>query len=118
VEAGEVARSEFDPDHSGRSPEDLWQAMLAERPSAEDLVFTHGDACLPNFIVSDAGPAGVVDLGLAGIADRYQDFALLVRSSAHNFPEVDIRALLMEHYPLEVLDEQKLSFYRTLDEFY
>ena len=118
VEAGEVARSEFDPDHSGRSPEDLWQAMLAERPSAEDLVFTHGDACLPNFIVSDAGPAGVVDLGLAGIADRYQDLALLVRSSAHNFPGVDIRALLMEHYPLEVLDEQKLSFYRTLDEFY
>ncbi|HEY3890076.1 MAG TPA: APH(3') family aminoglycoside O-phosphotransferase [Caulobacteraceae bacterium] len=118
VEAGEVHRSEFDPDHTGRPAEDLWQAMLAERPAGEDLVFTHGDASLPNFIVADAGPAGIVDLGLAGIADRYQDFALLVRSGAHNFPEVDVRALLMAHYPLDALDEQKLNFYRTLDEFY
>jgi aminoglycoside 3'-phosphotransferase II len=118
VEAGEVHRSEFDPDHTGRPVEDLWNAMLAEKPTDEDLVFTHGDACLPNFIVAGAGPAGIVDLGLAGVADRYQDFALLVRSSAHNFPDVDARSLLLEHYPLKAIDEQKLSFYRTLDEFY
>ncbi len=55
---------------------------------------------------------------VAGVADRYQDFALLVRSGAHNFPEVDVRALLMQHYPLATIDEKKLSFYRTLDEFY
>jgi aminoglycoside phosphotransferase len=118
LEAGEVARSEFDPDHTGRPVEDLWQAMLDAKPAAEDLVFTHGDASLPNFIIADAGPAGLVDLGLAGVADRYQDFALLVRSGAHNFPDVDARALLMEHYSLDAIDEQKLSFYRTLDEFY
>jgi aminoglycoside 3'-phosphotransferase-2 len=118
VEAGEVRRSEFDPDHTGRPVEDIWNAMLAEKPKDEDLVFTHGDACLPNFIVADSATAGVVDLGLAGIADRYQDFALLVRSGAHNFPQVDVRTLLVEHYPLERIDEQKLNFYRTLDEFY
>jgi aminoglycoside phosphotransferase len=118
VEEGEVHRSEFDPDNTGRSPEDLWQTMLADRPAAEDLVFTHGDASLPNFIVADLGAAGVVDLGLAGVADRYQDLALFVRSSAHNFPAVDARALLRTHYPLKVLDERKLTFYRTLDEFY
>ncbi len=118
VEAGEVHRSEFDPDHTGRPAEDLWNAVLAEKPADEDLVFTHGDACLPNFIVTDSGPAGIVDLGLAGIADRYQDFALLVRSGAHNFPDLDVRTLLVEHYPLEAIDEKKLSFYRALDEFY
>jgi len=118
VEAGEVHRSEFDPDHTGRSPEGLWQDMLAERPAAEDLVFTHGDACLPNFIVSDEGAAGVVDLGLAGVADRYQDLALFVRSGAHNFRDLDVRELLKAHYPLATLDEKKLRFYQTLDEFY
>jgi aminoglycoside phosphotransferase len=118
VEAGEVHRSEFDPDHTGRSAGDLWRTMLAGTPSTEDLVFTHGDACLPNFIVSNRAAAGVVDLGLAGVADRYQDFAILVRSGAHNFPDLDVRAQLTKHYPLDAVDEQKLSFYRTLDEFY
>jgi aminoglycoside 3'-phosphotransferase-2 len=118
VEAGEVHRSEFDPDHTGQPVEDLWNALLAEKPADEDLVFTHGDACLPNFIVAGASPAGIVDLGLAGVADRYQDLALFLRSSAHNFQDVDARALLVEHYPLDAVDERKLSFYRTLDEFY
>jgi aminoglycoside phosphotransferase len=118
VEAGEVHRSEFDPDNTGRSPEDLWEMMLVERPHADDLVFTHGDASLPNFIVRDEGAAGLVDLGLAGVSDRYQDLALFLRSSAHNFPDLNARALLKAHYPLAVLDEKKLTFYRKLDEFY
>jgi kanamycin kinase/aminoglycoside 3'-phosphotransferase-2 len=118
IGAGEVRRSDFDPANTGMSPEDLWQVMLADRPDAEDLVFTHGDASLPNFIVSGAGAAGVVDLGLAGIADRYQDLALFVRSSAHNFPDLDTRELLAAHYPIPGLDERKLRFYLTLDEFY
>jgi aminoglycoside 3'-phosphotransferase-2 len=118
VQEGEVHRSEFDPDNTGRSPEDLWETMLAERPHAEDLVFTHGDASLPNFILRGERAAGVVDLGLAGVSDRYQDLALFIRSSAHNFPELDARGLLVAHYPLTALDEQKLTFYRRLDEFY
>jgi aminoglycoside 3'-phosphotransferase-2 len=118
VEEGEVRRSEFDPDNTGRSPEALWEAMLAERPDAEDLVFTHGDASLPNFIVRGESAAGVVDLGLAGASDRCQDLALFLRSSAHNFPNLDARVLLKTHYPLAVLDERKLTFYRRLDEFY
>ena len=115
---GEVHRSEFDPDNTGRSPENLWEIMMAGRPADEDLVFTHGDASLPNFILRGEGAAGVVDLGLAGVSDRYQDFALFLRSSAHNFPGLDARALLKANYPLPVLDERKLTFYRRLDEFY
>ncbi|HEX4199702.1 MAG TPA: aminoglycoside 3'-phosphotransferase [Caulobacteraceae bacterium] len=118
VEEGEVHASEFDPDHTGRAPADLWREMMAAAPDGEELVFTHGDASLPNFIVPDLGPAGVVDLGLAGVSDRYQDFALFLRSSARNFPGLDARALLMAHYPLAEIDERKLTFYRRLDEFY
>jgi aminoglycoside phosphotransferase len=118
IEAGEVDAADFDQGNSGRPPAELWNAMMADAPADEDLVFAHGDASLPNFIVSEDGVAGLVDLGLAGVADRYQDLALLVRSSAHNFPDLDVRGLLTAHYPLAILDEQKLKFYRTLDEFY
>ena len=118
VGAGEVDEADFDQGNSGRPPAELWKAMMADAPGDEDLVFAHGDASLPNFIVPENGAAGLVDLGLAGVADRYQDLALLVRSSAHNFPDLDVRKLLTAHYPLGTLDEQKLRFYRTLDEFY
>lgn len=118
IEAGETLPEEFDPDHTGRSAEALWEEMVEQAPASEDLVFTHGDASLPNFIVSDAGVAGVVDLGLAGVADLYQDLALLIRSAAYNFPQLDVQGLLMQHYPLASLDRAKLRFYRTLDEFY
>jgi aminoglycoside phosphotransferase len=118
VGEGEVHASEFDPDNTGREAADLWREMMVEAPEGEDPVFTHGDASLPNFIVPHDGLAGVVDLGLAGVSDRYQDFALFLRSSARNFPGVDARALLMAHYPLDAVDERKLTFYRRLDEFY
>jgi aminoglycoside phosphotransferase len=118
IEEGEVHASEFDPDNTRRTAADLWREMMAAAPDGEDLVFTHGDASLPNFIVPHQGPAGVVDLGLAGVCDRCQDFALFLRSSRRNFPGIDARALLMAHYPLHELDERKLTFYRRLDEFY
>jgi aminoglycoside phosphotransferase len=118
VEAGEIDEADFDQGNSGRPPAELWNAMMADAPANEDLVFAHGDASLPNFIVSEDGVAGLVDLGLAGVADPYQDLALFIRSSAYNFPDLDVRALLTAHYPLVLLDEQKLRFYRMLDEFY
>jgi len=59
-----------------------------------------------------------LDADRAGLADRYQDLALFVRSGARNFPDLPVRALLAAHYPLAALDEAKLDFYRLLDEFY
>lgn len=50
----------------------------------EGYVFTHGDACLPNFIFKDNKYMGAIDLGAAGIADRDVDLAATVWSLALN----------------------------------
>ena len=118
VASGEVREDDLDADLAGRSLSDLSAELLARRPTGEDLVFTHGDASWPNFILRPDGAVAMIDLGRAGVADRYQDLALFVRSGARNFPHLPVRALLEAHYPLAELDEAKLDFYRLLDEFY
>jgi aminoglycoside 3'-phosphotransferase II len=95
-----------------------WSALNARRPPDEDLVVTHGDACWPNFILGPDGVAAVIDLGRGGVADRHQDLALFIRSGRHNFPELPIREIVDAHYRGAPIDDAKLDFYRTLDEFF
>lgn len=95
----------------------IWRDLIALRPKAPEPVFTHGDACLPNFMVAPSGPVGLVDLGRAGLADRHQDLALFRRSSRFNFPDFDVDALIARAYPHPV-DEAKMAFYLLLDEFF
>ncbi len=98
------------------------ERLLALRPKTpEDLVFTHGDFSLTNLILADEDTlAGVVDWGRAGIADRYQDLALFVRSFADHthLPREEVIPLVAKAYGLETLDPEKLAFYELLDEFF
>lgn len=64
---------------------------------AEDLVFTHGDYCLPNVIINANTFSGFVDLGRAGIADRHLDIALALRSIQRNFNSSHEK-LFLKHY--------------------
>ena len=128
VRAGVVDADDFDADFLGRTPTDLFAELLAKRPDDEDLVFTHGDYCLPNVLidrieqVAPAHPAqrrvsGFIDWGRAGVADRYQDIALATRSLTYNFGP-GLEPLLWQAYGLETPDNAKIAFYRLLDEFF
>ena len=85
----------------------------------EDLVFTHGDYCLPNVFLDLTGRrlTGFIDWGRAGIADRYQDLALAERSLRFNFGPGWERCLF-DAYGLTHVDEAKLAYYRLLDEMF
>ena len=83
-----------------------------------DLVARRGDASLPNFISDGGADVTLIDLGRFGIADRYQDLALFLRSARRNHPRVDAVHLLRTHDPLADFDEARLDFYRFLDEFF
>jgi len=116
VRQGRVEEAHFDEKNLGRSAADLFSEMLSKRPTHEDLVVTHGDACFPNFMLDGATFTGFVDCGRAGVADRYQDLALICRSIEYELGTHWV-ARFFRHYGLDTLNQARLDFYRLLDEF-
>lgn len=101
----------------GRTVDDLFAELLATTPVDEDLVLTHGDYCLPNILLAENRVSGFVDLGRAGVGDRYRDLALARRSLIRNCGAAWV-PLFFTEYGLPQPDEAKLTFYELLDEFY
>jgi len=55
-------------------------------PPIDRLVVCHGDACSPNTIIArDGSPAGRVDLGSLGVADRWADLAVASMNLDYNY---------------------------------
>lgn len=82
-------------------------------PSIDLLVVCHGDACAPNFLIDlDGNPAGYVDLGSLGVADRWADLAVTSMSLHWNFdpPHED---LFWQAYGIEP-DTERIRYYRDL----
>lgn len=119
VEAGLVDEADFDEQRREMRANELFETLIKSRPAVEDVVFTHGDYCLPNILIepSSLRIAGFIDWGRAGIADRYQDLALAARSLAYNFGP-GWEPLLWEVYGLQTVDVEKIEFYKLLDEFF
>ena len=119
VEAGLVDESDFDMERRETHANELFETLLKNRPEGEDVVFTHGDYCLPNILIEPSPPriTGFIDWGRAGIADRYQDLALATRSVIRNFGP-GWEPLLWDAYGLQTVDTAKIEFYQLLDEFF
>lgn len=116
IERNLVDVTDFDDKRRGRAAVDLFAEMIATRPKSEDLVFTHGDYCLPNIILKNKRLSGFIDWSRAGIADRWQDIALLSRSVEYNLGE-RWQPFLFETLGIEP-DWEKIEFYNLLDEFF
>jgi streptomycin 3"-kinase len=126
-----VARDAVNPDFL--APEDkstpartLLAQVQAEVPlrltqEARDLVVCHGDACLPNFLVDPDSLqcTGTLDLGRAGVADRYADLALLTANARESWAS-DTVAVAADAELFTILgiagpDSDRLAFYLRLD---
>ena len=116
---GLVDETDFDPVRFGTSAFLVYQQLLEKRPKFEDLVLTHGDFCLPNIILEQNKVTGLIDLGRAGVADRYQDIALILRSitSELNPDFNDCSDIFAQEYEID-LEPDKLEYYQMLDEFF
>lgn len=114
--AGRVNTSNFDPENLGRDPGDLLAEIVALRPMSQKAVFTHGDYCLPNVIISGGQFSGFVDLGRAGVGDPYRDLALVGRSLDRNLGP-GWAGRFFTRYGLAQPDPVRLRYFRLLDEF-
>jgi kanamycin kinase len=84
-----------------------------EAPDIDLLVVCHGDACAPNFLIDDGGaPAGFVDLGSLGVADRWADLAVTSMSLHWNF-DPPAEDAFWAAYGIEP-DAERIAFYRDL----
>ncbi|WP_246704460.1 APH(3') family aminoglycoside O-phosphotransferase [Rhizobium sp. P32RR-XVIII] len=117
MEAGVVDETDFDAVRMGRSAAALFTDLENMRPGSEDLVVTHGDACLPNFIALNGGFSGYIDSSRLGVADRYQDIALACRSIQFNLGAALVRPFL-DAYGMADIDPARLDYYQLLDEFF
>ncbi len=119
IKGGFVLESDFDKENLGKTGRQVFDELMSSPLPDEDLVFTHGDLCLPNIIVDKTDVAGFIDLDKGGVADRYQDIALFLRSFHYNCPIVlDITSAFCRGYGIEGLDRDKMDFYRKLDELF
>lgn len=118
VEANAVNEEDFDEDRKGCTAENLLEELYRLKPSdKEDIVVTHGDACLPNFMANNGSFNGFIDCGGLGLADRHQDLALACSSIHSNLGKEWIAAFLTT-YSGPAIDETKMAYYRLLDEFF
>ena len=97
----------------------LLEWLIANKPK-EDLVFSHGDYCLPNVLFKGNEISGFVDLGRSGIADKWQDVALCIRSMKYNLGEVyddKYTDYFLNELDLKP-DWEKIEYYILLDELF
>ena len=77
--------------------------------SERDEVLVHGDYCLPNVLL-DGGRFRYLDVGEAGVGDRYVDVVAAIWSLRHNYGRGSVAALL-DGYGLRTPDRRKLAAY-------
>ncbi|MBQ3489698.1 MAG: aminoglycoside 3'-phosphotransferase [Clostridia bacterium] len=112
---------------NGEFPDfEILYRYLSENIPEEEFVFSHGDYCLPNVFVSEKEVCGFLDLGSAGISDRYRDIHMCLWSMRYNF--VTLGGMKEERFArcreifFETLgikeNEEKLRYFSLLDEFF
>lgn len=116
IEAGLVDPDDFDDQRAGWSAEQVWEALMALPLPAGPAVVTHGDFSLDNILMCDGVVTGCIDVGRAGLADRYQDIAILWNCLGEF--GTDAQARLLAAMGEGMGDRALLDFHLLLDELF
>lgn len=119
IDIGDVDVTQAEDDTYGKNgfkdPHDLYDYLVSHQPD-EELVFTHSDYCLPNVLVKDNQVVGIIDFDRAGIACKWADIALCVRSIYHNFGHHEDYIKHLFHELKIEPNWDKIRYYILLDE--
>nr|WP_090156518.1 APH(3'') family aminoglycoside O-phosphotransferase [Dyadobacter soli] len=97
------------------------QIPLRIEQETADLVVCHGDACMPNIMVDPKTLVctGIIDLGRLGLADRYQDLALMTGNTRETWQDErqaeKALQILFKTQNIPIPDLERLAFYLKLD---
>lgn len=116
IDAGLVDEGDFDQEREGWTAQQVWQSLMEWLPFNSDRVVTHGDFSLDNLLIDNGVVAGCIDVGRAGVADRYQDLAILWNCLGDFGSALQDR--LMMSYGVTSVDDSKLQFHLVLDELF
>lgn len=128
VAAGNINISDAQPgtygDKGFKDPAGLLHWLTVNQPE-ETAIISHGDFCLPNVFVDDQGLTGLIDLGNAGIADKWQDIALCYRSLKNNYDGIYGGKKYPSFHPELLFDAlelkpdwERIRYYILLDELF
>lgn len=117
VAAGLVDVDDFDADHAGWTAAEMLAEVERLTPVRVERVVAHGDFSLGNLLIDEAGRVtGCIDLERLGVADPYQDVAILWT----NLEEFGAAAqrMLLDELGIEEPDWRRLHFHRCLNELF
>lgn len=116
IDAGHVDIDDFDDVRQGWSAEQVWDALQSHLPLDAGTVVTHGDFSLDNIFLNNGAVVGCLDVGEAGLADPYQDIAIMWNCLGDFGTKRQNRFL--RAYGVRELDRSKLDFHLLLDELF
>lgn len=116
VAAGLVDEDDFDPEREGWTAGQVLEALKAELPLPLERLVTHGDFSLGNLLIENGEVSGCIDVGRVGVADPYQDLAILWNCLRDYGDEVADE--LWPSYGLDKPDERRLRTHLLLDELF
>ena len=117
-EKGEFYAKVLLPQFQINSREEAFRLIQEQGHLLKTDAFIHGDACLPNFILKDAGHFSFfIDLGLADFSDRHIDLFWAVWSLNYNLHDPKFAELFLDYYGREHVDINKLRLVAAFEAF-
>lgn len=116
IDDGLVDTDDFDDEREGWTAQQVWTAIHEHNLPGSAPVVTHGDFSLDNILIIGDEVSGCIDVGRLGIADRYQDLAILWNCLGEFGPELQER--LFRQYGLPAADKDLLDLHLLLDELF